>query len=291
MADVPLSIDHQDFETLAPIAGSILKAGGGWPRFSVEAPALLRRAIDEVIDAPRTNRFTIREIEKTEKTYLGTKVEILIRNYLKLPRGSILDLSIDGIEVDIKNTMSSNWTIPREAIGHTCLIIRENEVKSICDVGLIVARAEYLNAGQNRDQKRTFRSAAISENTWWLLKHCPYPRNFFETMPKKDRERIMRAGAARQRLAELFDVVQEVPISGQIVEAISQQADYMKRLRRNGGARDILAPKGIAVLWGQADASLIAQLGLPITNKDEFISFRAKTEEQLHILRTKGHID
>ena len=81
-------------------------------RDAVGLPPLFRQAVDEVIDAPRTNRFTIGELEKTEKTYLGTKVEILLRDFLKLPKGKILDLSVDGVEVDIKNTMQRAWTIP-----------------------------------------------------------------------------------------------------------------------------------------------------------------------------------
>jgi len=39
----------------------------------------LRRALDEVIDGPRTGRYSVEQLEKTEKTYIGTKVEILIR--------------------------------------------------------------------------------------------------------------------------------------------------------------------------------------------------------------------
>lgn len=57
---------------------AILRNAGGLEKFKKEIPLLLRKAIDEVIDAPRTNRFTLDEIEKTEKTYLGIKVEILL---------------------------------------------------------------------------------------------------------------------------------------------------------------------------------------------------------------------
>ncbi|WP_422646714.1 hypothetical protein [Agrobacterium tumefaciens] len=65
----------------------------------------------------------------------------------------------------------------------------------------------------------------------------------------------------------------------------------MKRIRRNGGARDILAPKGIALLWRQRDRALIDQLGLGPVTADEFISFQPKTQEQISILREAGHID
>lgn len=34
----------------------------------------LRLALDEVIDGARTGRFAVAQLEKTEKTYIGTKV-------------------------------------------------------------------------------------------------------------------------------------------------------------------------------------------------------------------------
>jgi hypothetical protein len=65
----------------------------------------------------------------------------------------------------------------------------------------------------------------------------------------------------------------------------------MKRIRRNGGARDILAAKGIALLWGQRDKKLISQLNLGLVAADEFISFKPDTQEQIEILRAAKHID
>ncbi len=113
MATFPLPPSHPDHAILAPLAAALERHGGGPAGFAAGLPPLFRRAVDEVIDAPRTNRFTIGELEKTEKTYLGTKVEILLRDFLKLPKGRILDLLIDGVEVDIKNTMQrpgpSRW--------------------------------------------------------------------------------------------------------------------------------------------------------------------------------------
>src|SRR5690606_17145075 len=145
MASISLSPEHPDYATLAPIAAAIVRLGGGEAAFAADVPRLFRQAVDEVIDAPRTNRFTLGETEKTEKTYLGTKIEILLRNHLKLGKGTILDLSVDGIEVDIKNTIGSNWTIPIESHGHAALLIRLNEQKAVCDVGLIVVKDQYLN--------------------------------------------------------------------------------------------------------------------------------------------------
>jgi hypothetical protein len=165
MLGAPLNKNHPDYETLAPLVDLFLRAAGGIKNFSQDIPQLLRRAIDEVIDTPRTNRFTLAETEKTEKTYLGTKIEILLRSHLNLPKGRILDLSIGGVETDIKNTMSGNWTIPMEAFGHPCLLLRENETTATCSVGFIIARLAYLNAGRNRDAKASFSASTCSAPT------------------------------------------------------------------------------------------------------------------------------
>ena len=65
----------------------------------------------------------------------------------------------------------------------------------------------------------------------------------------------------------------------------------MKRVRRNGGARDILSPLGIALLWGGKDRKMIAELGLGQLTRDEFISFEPETDAQRNLLRNLGHID
>lgn len=55
---------------------------------------LIRQAYDEVVDMPRTRRWSLGQLASTEKTYVGTKVEILVQHWLGLDRGINLDLSI-----------------------------------------------------------------------------------------------------------------------------------------------------------------------------------------------------
>jgi len=78
----------------------------------------------------------------------------------------------------------------------------------------------------------------------------------------------------------MFTEIQGVPINRTVIEGIAQQKDYMKRLRKNGGARDKLAANGIALLSGSYDSSLIKKLGLASCTKEEFISYRARNPEE-----------
>ena len=290
MSAYPLPPSHPDYPVLAPLAAALERQAGGASGFAAGVPPLFRRAVDEVIDAPRTNRFTISELEKTEKTYLGTKVEILLRDFLKLPKGRVLDLSIDGVETDIKNTMQRNWTIPLESHGHPALLLRLNEKTAQCDAGLVLVRQDYLNAGENRDSKKTL-SAAGTGHIWWLLRRQPYPPNFWEILPEADRMEIFAAGSASARLALLFQKLQRQPVSRLQVQAVAQQHDYMKRLRRNGGARDGLAEQGIALLSGRTDGPLIAALKLGPVSGEEFISLTPESDLERAMLHKTGALE
>jgi hypothetical protein len=63
----------------------------------------------------------------------------------------------------------------------------------------------------------------------------------------------------------------------------------MKRVRRNGGARDILDQKRIAILWGSGDSALIARLNLGRVSKTEFISYAPQNARELALIRSHGH--
>src|SRR5690349_3665113 len=91
------------------------------------------------------------------------------------------------------------------------------------------------------------------------------------------------------KLADLFETHQGVPISRQQVCDVASQLDPLKRIRRNGGARDILDPKGIAILWGGGDSYVIGQLGLGPVAKSEFIAYTPANQAELNLLRANGH--
>jgi hypothetical protein len=269
-----LPADHQDHEDLAALETDLLNAVGGKDLFEEKLRSFFRSAIDEVIDTARTGRFFLKQLEKTEKTYLGTKFENLLRDWLQVPRGGVLDLLIGGQEVDVKSTTGgkSDWMIPREAIDQLCILLRVNEDQSKCAVGLARARPDYLRSGTNQDKKTSF-SAAGAANIWWLVSGFDYTPNFWLQIDASLREKIMGSGKGTKRLAALFEHCIGMPISRVQVAAVAAQDDFMKRLRKNGGARDILAPKGIAILYSETDRELMKQLGLSFGYR-EFLSHR-----------------
>lgn len=287
----PLPASHIDFQDLSKLEQDLLSAVGGKEKFEEKLRGFFRSAIDEVIDTARTERFFLSELEKTEKTYLGTKFEILLRDWMKVPKGIVLDLLIGGQEVDVKSTTGgkSGWMIPPEAIGHLCVLLRVNEDASTCAVGLVRARKEYLRVGENRDKKTSF-SAEGTRNIWWIAHDFAYTPNFWNRISDQLRRDIMSQRFGTRRLAKLFETCLEMPVSRVLIAGIAAQDDYMKRLRRNGGARDVLAKKGIAVLYSGYDRDLMKAFGLKFGDR-EFLSYRPKNIAEEEILRREGKID
>lgn len=248
-------------------------------------PALLREVVDDVIQTPRTGRRSYDELEKTEKTYIGTRVEIMLRALLSLPRGR-LDAVVAGHDTDIKHTMGNNWMIPGEAIGHPCILVAADEVRARCHFGLIVARPEYLTASENRDAKKSISAAGFAHIRWVFADH-PYPPNFWRTIPAASVDRIVSGRTGNDRVMSLFREVQGVPITRETVEGVARQKDFMRRIRSDGGrgTRDLLAAEGILLLSGKYDGPLIRALGLPM---GDFVAHTPTSAQELALARAAG---
>jgi len=242
--------------------------------FEKQAAETLRRALDEVIDGIRTGRWSVDSLEKTEKTYIGTKVEILFKFDFELEDGEKLDTRIEGHEVDIKCTVLRDWMIPREAVDQLCLLVRIDDKKSKFWIGLIRASNEVLRSGKNRDRKSSL-SAEGKKSIYWLVEGGLLPTNLIAELDPQIRNRIMSHRSGQARITELFRLVQGVTIPRVAVETVAKQKDPMKRVR---DARKELASEGILILGHQGnDPDIAVQYGLKPPRKGEFIAVATST--------------
>ncbi|MFD4523168.1 NaeI family type II restriction endonuclease [Streptomyces sp. NPDC058470] len=242
------------------------------PNLEVRFGQTLRQSIDEVLDGQRTGRFNMKDLEKTEKTYLGTKVEIITRAEFELGRGNKMDFSIAGHDVDSKFTSGDNWTIPREADGHICLLIKASDHKASYQVGLLRIHDDFLNLGANRDGKRT-PSAAGRDAIEWIIPEGKLPENILLTLSEQDREAIFKTGLSGQsRTNELFRRVQGRSVNRNTVLTVARQDDSPKRVR---DARHHLRSAGIMILGHQKQHPYIARdLGLRVPEKGSWVAVR-----------------
>ncbi|MBI2813465.1 MAG: restriction endonuclease [Opitutae bacterium] len=237
--------------------------------FEQQAAETLRRALDEVIDGMRTGRWAVAALEKTEKTYIGTKVEILFKFDFELPDGEKLDAAIRGAEVDIKCTVLNDWMIPAEAMGEICLLVKIDDTKSRFSIGLIRVTPGVLRAGLNRDRKGSL-SAKGKESIRWLVRDGALPVSFLATLDEQVRKQIFSHPSGQLRIDELFRLAQGKIIPRVAIETVARQKDPMKRVR---DTRKRLAREGILVLGHQdGDPERAKSRGYAAPKKGEMIA-------------------
>lgn len=237
--------------------------------FEKQAAGTLRRALDEVIDGMRTGRWSVNSLEKTEKTYIGTKVEILFRFEFELERGNMLDTRIQGHEVDIKCTVLKDWMIPIEAKGQLCLLVKIDDERSLFSIGVVRITAAILRGSSNRDGKMSI-SAEGRKQIQWLVENGRLPTNFLAKLDPSVLQKIMAQPSGQLRVNELFRQVQGKIIPRVAIETVAQQKDPMKRMR---DARRILRTEGILVLGHQGNDPHTARArGFPAPSKGEALA-------------------
>jgi hypothetical protein len=233
---------------------------------------VIRRAFDEAIMGPSRGRFAVAQLDKTEKAYIGLRVQLLLQGELSLEGGKKLDCLIEGHEVDIKFTLGSTWTIPIEARGELCLVINADEARARFSIGLLRMKPDVLNHGKNRDEKTTV-SAAGREEVHWLAEDASMPPNFFLQMNQADLQCIRQRRAGQGRIDELFRRVQKRVIPRITICTLALQDDPMKRAR---DARKHLRAEGIIVLCGafKAQAADAKRNGFDLA-RDEWLSLKS----------------
>ncbi|MCY3559682.1 MAG: NaeI family type II restriction endonuclease [bacterium] len=237
--------------------------------------SVLRDTIDQLYDGQRTGRYRWDQLYQTEKTHCGTLVEINMQRKFKFDDGDTLDYRIAGVEIDCKFSQRfGRWMIPPEARGRLCLVLWASDEQSRWSMGVVRASEANLQPTKNRDQKTSLNKGG-RERVSYLHCDAALPENLLLQLPREVVDRIFAFGAGAARVRELFRLVQRTPIGRVDVAAVGQQADYMKRIRGNGGARSQLRPEGIVILGQSHTHRRIAErLGLPVPGDGESVSAR-----------------
>ncbi|MGW5020891.1 NaeI family type II restriction endonuclease [Streptomyces cacaoi] len=253
--------------------------------------AALRQSIDEVLDGQRTGRFDVGSLQKTEKTYLGTKVEIIVRSTFELDDGLSMDYRIMSHEVDAKFTTRSTWTIPREAAGHLCLLMSADDHRSRFRVGLLRIDDDVLTTGPNQDQKRSV-SAHGRDSVHWLVENGALPPNRLLSLSPEDRSAVFAASAdytgsgngGQLRIDELFRrVAFRRTNTGQPKGSLVDRTTVLTVARQEDGpkrARDARLPRrlgseGIVILGHRREHRAMAEaLGVPVPRRGSWVAAR-----------------
>jgi hypothetical protein len=243
---------------------------------------VLRETYDQLYDGQRTGRYRWAELRKTEKTHMGTLVEINIHRAFEFGDGLSMDYEIAGADVDCKFSQSiGGWEFPPEAYdgGHLCLVVWADDLTSRWEAGLIRVTAEQSQLGaENRDRKRKLLSSG-QQRIRWLYEHPSLPENLLLHLDDATRARVLdpypgRKASGQAKVNMLFRLVQQRLVNRASVVTVAQQKDSMKRARDARLAKN-LGKEGVVVLGHQDQDPLVAaSLGLSVPRKGEFISAR-----------------
>jgi hypothetical protein len=280
---------------------------------------VLRNTYEQLFDGQRTGRFSTDVLLKTEKTHMGTLVEINLQREFEFPGGEQMDYKIEGVEVDCKFSQDlGGWEIPPEAYdplerfstnprspipaeaiaayeltgpnaAHLCLVVWANDPASRWEAGLVRAQVGNLRRRpdgslvRNRDNKVKL-SADGEARILWLWATPRLPDNLLLGLQPSVREEILgaRSGvrvSGQARINMLFRRVQGRLIRRAVVLTVGQQDDALKRARDARLGRH-LGDEGILVLGHQeGDPEVAEALELPRPRKGEFISIRVVRAE------------
>lgn len=220
----------------------------------------VREAIDLVLDGLRTGRYRIDQLEKVEKTFLGTKVEQCVLYALDLPKNpqGEMDTQIAGVPVDVKFSIHSQWMIPMEAVGEVCMLVHGDDETGDFSLGVIRIADEMLSGGGNRDRKRTLKAESRDNDVHWIVRNGTFPKNFFTHIGADDLEAIFSKPTGQQKVRELFRRVHRVIVPRTALETVAQQTGARERAR---DAKFALEPEGIRIFTSRDNREL-KKLGL-----------------------------
>lgn len=247
-------------------------------RAIANASIAVHTAIRDVLHTSRTRFWKLSQLDPNSKAYLGTRIEIELGYTLGLQKGEKLDFLVEGAEVDCKHTIGRAWMIPPEAINEICLLVKTDYDKTNSfGIGLIRALDSVLSTKSNRDKKKGLR--CTHPDIRWVVNSKDLPCNVLSRLSDSQVEELLTSSdTATNRLAKLFEYLPGVAIPrAVIVDVVGDcQKDPMKRIRSNGGARDILKSKGLELLsgnWVSTESRLVAA-GISPIGKDELIAVR-----------------
>lgn len=237
----------------------------------------LREALDQIYDGQHTGRWDYTQLSKTEKTHVGTLVEIWMQREFEFADGADLDFSIAGVDVDCKWSLNLyGWEMPLEMYSRgskIAMVVWANEYTARWALGLVRVSDEILlPMGLQRDKKRRLNPQGRDRILWVfagedLVKNC-----LLHIQDADKLASIVYAKRGQAAITNLFRELQGELVNRAAVLTAAQQVDSAKRVR---DARIQLKPEGIAIFGHyRPHPEMATRLGLPEPTLGRYVSAR-----------------
>ncbi|GAA0562140.1 hypothetical protein GCM10010172_51650 [Paractinoplanes ferrugineus] len=234
-----------------------------------------------VLDCARTGRYDLGDpdVDSDEKRVIGTKLQYHVLQYLGLPKKKHPDTEIASVDVELKGTIGSNWTIPREGQCGITLAIRLDIEKNTHESWLIRTHRAWLNDGINNDGKRTISAAARIRFGIKLYPEKKMRENPLKRLTPGQAAKVFDSRGQEPRLIDLFTSLPETVIPRPtILTVCAGRNDPINRVRK---IRNTMRNNGYELLCGtwiehrrvaeelDLDLSSAAWAAVPLDKLDE----------------------
>lgn len=236
---------------------------------------VMRETFDTLYDGQRSGRYRLDQLSKTEKAHFGSILEIYLQRRFDLDAGDALDFKMDGVEADCKFSHTSAWMLPPEVFDRLALLFTADDEAAAWSMGIIRVTSQVRRAKGNRDMKSSL-SAAGKQAIVWIFSNHPMRPNVLLAMDRGDVDHMMQLTSGQKRINQLFRLAEGQRVTRNVIATVGKQADYMKRVRSNGGSRSHLASEGYILLSGDFihQRTLADQLGVDPPLRGEVVSIR-----------------
>jgi hypothetical protein len=267
--------ERQDHEAISKVKSELIRRFPKGVSSRDFFGGLVRRAIDEVLTM-QTMRYRIDQLAPPEQTYIGTRVEILVREALDVGFGTRSDTLIAGEETDIKWSRHLNWMIGPENLDTVCLGIGTESSNGRLSVGLFIPHRDELKS-QNRDKKFSASSGYRTKHVSWIIKDAELEANFIATLSEQIRNDIMSGASAQERIKRLAELVPDTLIPRSAIRFVSMNKDdFMRRIRKDRTKAGPTLGGFECLSWKYKKSELTAR-GFAI-QKDHFVFVRRNPE-------------
>ena len=248
-------------EIVAPEDDAEFQAVFRWLRQKEDLARLMTSAVDDavtyVLDGPRTGRFDLNapEVDSDERSSVGTKLQYYVINELGLLKVKPLDTVVEGVPVELKATVNTNWMIPTEGQCQICLLTQVDTKKMRHRALLMRTHRAWLNA-PNKDLKRSIQASALDNFALTVLDWTPLPAQPLRLLELDQLAVVFDANVGlKRRATALFGYLPNTVIPRTSMETLGAGLkDPMRRIRQC--KPDVLREYEMTVLCGKWENEL-----------------------------------
>lgn len=233
----------------------------------LRAATVFRATFDQLYDGQHTGRFRWDQLFKTEKTHYGTLFEINFRREFDdiVDDGALLDYQVLGDDIDCKfSQKAGGWMLPPECFGHLLLVATASDEGGTWSLGVVRASDQNRRTSANRDGKTSLNVRGRSQIAWMRFE-AELPPNALLGLDDKTLAAVLKPNSGQGRVNELLRRVTNARIGRNTIATLAKQADYMARVRDNGGgARTVLRDEGYLIPGGDYAVHREVAVGLGV---------------------------